>query len=44
MTHPSVISDISLQPGTNGQVFASASSNGILRLIDQRQSTAGMLI
>ena len=36
--------DIALQPGTNGNVFASACEDGIVRLFDIRQSVTGIFI
>ena len=44
MEHPDYVYDISSQPGTKGQVFASACADDILRLFDIRQSVTGILL
>lgn len=36
--HPDYVNDISLQPGTNGQVFAAVCKDEQLRLFDIRKS------
>ena len=42
--HPDQVFDIALQPGTDGNVFASACEDGIVRLFDIRQSVTGILL
>ena len=42
VVHLDTIWGFSIQPGTNGNVFASACSDGILRLFDIRHSVTGM--
>ena len=41
--HPEAVNSISLQPGANGNFFASASKDGILRLFDTRRNKTGEL-
>ena len=38
---PSTVNSLSLQPGTHGNVFATASYDGILRLFDLRRNRKG---
>ena len=40
--HPDSVWDIALQPGSDGQVFASACEDGIVRLFDIRTSATGI--
>ena len=40
VTHPKIVWDIALQPGSNGKIFVSA-SDGIIRLFDTRNSVTG---
>ena len=45
ITHPESVRNVTLQPcSTNGDVFASSSYDGILRLFDIRRSVTGMLL
>ena len=41
LTYPDKVWDIALQPGTNGQILASACHAGIARLFDIRTSLTG---
>ena len=41
--HPETIEAIALQPGTNGNLFATGCEDGIVRLFDTRRNKTGNL-